>query len=270
VLFAWAFSAAALGAVQPEVGVGLPRDASLHGHLIDDFIREDLLVETPLFIAMCIWLVTVAVLYNSRRGHKAVYDKGSWKHPVAVGICAVAVVILAADDVVSWFESNRLLDNYFWNFTGAEANPKAVRIEVNAHQWAWNARYAGPDGKFNTQDDIITLNDVRVPNDAPVIVELTSVDVIHSLWLPNMRAKQDAVPGMVNRMIFYPKVVGEYDIGCAQHCGVNHYKMKGLLTVLSRHDYDMWAMEASQNTARLWDPDDTIAHWGWDWTWKKD
>ena len=63
-----------------------------------------------------------------------------------------------------------------------------------------------------------------MPNDAPVIIELTSVDVIHELWFPNMRVKQDAVPGMVNRMMFYPKEIGEYDIGCAQHCGVNHYK----------------------------------------------
>jgi cytochrome c oxidase subunit 2 len=267
---AWGFGATALAAVQPEAGIGLPRDASMHGSLIDDFIKEDISVETPLFIAMCIWLLAAAFMYNSKRGHKALYDKGSWKNPIAVGICAFAVLVLGADDVVSWFESNNLLDTYFWNFKDAESNSKTVRIEVNAHQWAWNARYPGPDGKFNTPDDIVTLNDVRVPNDAPVVVELTSVDVIHSFWLPNMRAKEDAVPGMVNRMVFYPKDPGEYDIGCAQHCGVNHYKMKGLLTVLSRNDYELWAKEASQNTSRLWDPDDTIAHWGWDWTWKKD
>jgi cytochrome c oxidase subunit 2 len=268
VALGWA--APALAAVQPEAGIGLPRDASVFGHLIDEFIMEDIMVETPLFVAMCLWLIAAVIFYNASRGHKAMYDHGSWKNPVAVGICAVAVFVLAADDVYSWFKSNNLLDTYFWNFKQAEANAKTVRVEINAHQWAWNFRYPGPDGKFNTPDDIVTLNDLRVPNDAPVVVELTSVDVIHSFWLPNMRAKEDAVPGMVNRMVFYPKDVGEYDIGCAQHCGVNHYKMKGLLTVLSRNDYEMWASEASQNTARMWDPDDSIAHWGWDWTWKKD
>jgi cytochrome c oxidase subunit II len=272
----WAFAtvgsclaAQAVAAVQPEADFGMPRDASVHGKLIDDLIWEGIWVDIPLFIAVCIWLVWVAFAYNSKR-HKASYDHGSFKHPVAMGVCVVAVAILVLDDAYSWFESNRLLDEYFWNFKDAEAKPNAVRIEVNAHQWAWSVRYAGPDGKFNTPDDIITLNDVRVPNDAPVIVELTSVDVIHDFWLPNMRVKEDAVPGMVNRMLFNPKDIGEYDIGCAQHCGVNHYKMKGLLTVLSRKDYELWASEASQNTARLWDPDDTIAHWGWDWTWKKD
>jgi cytochrome c oxidase subunit 2 len=264
----WCVAAEALAAVQPEPGFGLPRDASVYGKHIDDFIWEGIWVDIPLFVGVCIWLLWVAVAYNRR--HKAAYDHGSFKHPVAMGVCVVAVAILVLDDAYSWVESNSLLGEYFWNFKEAESKPNATRIEVNAHQWAWNARYAGPDGKFNTEDDIVTLNDVRVPNDAPVIIELTSVDVIHDLWFPNMRVKQDAVPGMVNRMMFYPKDVGEYDIGCAQHCGVNHYKMKGLLTVLSRKDYAAWADEASQNTARLWDPDDSIAHWGWDWTWKKD
>ncbi len=270
VVFAGSCLAAnAWAAVQPEAGFGLPHDGSVYGKYIDEFIFEGIWVDIPLFVGVCVWLVWVAIAHNSKR-HKAVYDHGSFKHPIAMGVCVVAVAILVIDDFYSWYESNHLINDYFWNYTGAEAKPNAVRIEVNAHQWAWSVRYPGPDGKFNTSDDIVTLNDVRVPNDAPVIFELTSVDVIHSFSMPNMRIKQDAVPGMVNRMLFYPKDVGEYDIGCAQHCGVNHYKMKGLLTVLSRSDFDKWAGEASQNTARQWDPDDTLAHWGWDWTWKKD
>jgi len=60
-----------------------------------------------------------------------------------------------------------------------------------------------------------------------VILELASADVIHSFYLPNLRLKQDAMPGMINRMWFQAKETGEFDIGCAQHCGTNHYKMKG-------------------------------------------
>jgi cytochrome c oxidase subunit 2 len=157
------------------------------------------------------------------------------------------------------------VNQVFWNFPGAEANAAAVRIEVNAHQWAWDARYAGPDGKFNSKDDIVTLNDIRVPVNTPVILELASADVIHSFYLPNLRIKQDAMPGMVNRMWFQAKQVGEYDIGCAQHCGTNHYKMKGTLTVMSKEDYAKWAAEASQNGARAYSEDDSGAHWGWDW-----
>jgi cytochrome c oxidase subunit 2 len=140
-----------------------------------------------------------------------------------------------------------------------------VRIEINAHQWAWSARYAGPDGKFNTADDVVTLNDIRVPEGAPIILELASTDVIHSFYLPNFRTKQDAMPGMVNRLWFEAKETGEFDIGCAQHCGINHYKMKALLTVLPKADYARWLAEASANAARAFDPADTVAQWGWDW-----
>ena len=113
----------------------------------------------------------------------------------------------------------------------------------------------------------MTLNDLRVPEDSPVIVELASTDVIHSFYLPNFRIKQDAMPGMINRLWFRarPGEAGEYEIGCAQHCGVAHYKMRGILTVLSRGDFERWAAEASQSSRRAFDAADARAHWGWAW-----
>jgi cytochrome c oxidase subunit 2 len=70
---------------------------------------------------------------------------------------------------------------------------------------------------------------------------------------------------MINRMWFEAKETGEFDIGCAQHCGTNHYKMKGKLTVMSQEDYKKWAAEASANGARVYSDDDSGAHWGWEW-----
>ncbi len=105
-------------------------------------------------------------------------------------------------------------------------------MEINAHQWAWQVRYAGPDGKFNTPDDVVTLNEVYLPKDAPGLFQVASIDVIHSFNVPNMRMKVDAVPGTINRMWFTPAVPGDYEIGCAQHCGANHYKMQGMLHVV--------------------------------------
>ena len=102
----------------------------------------------------------------------------------------------------------------------------SVRIEVNAHQWAWDVRYAGPTASSTPQDDIVTLNDIRVPVGAPVLFQLASTDVIHSFYLPELPRQADAVPGMINRMWFQAQETGDFDIGCAQHCGVNHYKMK--------------------------------------------
>src|SRR5216684_5344019 len=132
------------------------------------------------------------------------------------------------------------LDKEFWNFDKVAADPRTVRLEINAHQWAWDARYAGPDGKFNTEDDIVTWNDIKVPLGTPIYVQLTATDVIHSFYLPNLRVKMDAVPGQINRMWFQAKELGEYDIGCAQHCGTHHYKMKAQLTVLPVDQYNQW------------------------------
>src|SRR5581483_7940233 len=101
-----------------------------------------------------------------------------------------------------------------------------VRIEVNAHQWAWDVRYTGPDGKFNTADDVTSLNEITVPVDAPVILELASTDVVHSLYIPNLRIKQDVVPGTLTKAWFQATETGQFEIGCAQHCGTHHYKMR--------------------------------------------
>ena len=74
-----------------------------------------------------------------------------------------------------------------------------------------------------------------------------------------------AMPGMINRMWFRAKETGEFDIACAQHCGTNHYKMKGTLTVLSAEEWKTWAADQSAISGRGFDPNDKEAHWGWDW-----
>jgi cytochrome c oxidase subunit 2 len=81
-----------------------------------------------------------------------------------------------------------------------------------------------------------------------------------------MRMKVDAVPGTVTRMWFQPKDLGVFEIACAQHCGANHYKMRGTVTVLPKAEYDRWAQATSVNASRAFDPKDIEAHWGWDWT----
>jgi cytochrome c oxidase subunit 2 len=252
----------ALAAPVPEGGIGLPRDVSKEGHRIDWLIKVTMGFVTILFVIMCVWMVWACLKHD--KDHTAEYDHGDAKHQIRFAAGLSALIFFVVDGNL-WFNSTWDVNQVFWNFDAAEANPGAVRIEVNAHQWAWDARYAGPDGKWNTKDDIVTLNDIRVPVNTPIIMELASADVIHSFYLPNLRIKQDAMPGMINRMWFEAKETGEFDIGCAQHCGTNHYKMKGKLTVMSQEDYKKWAAEASANGARVYSDDDSGAHWGWEW-----
>jgi cytochrome c oxidase subunit 2 len=252
----------AQAAPQPESGWGLPRDISQEGHRIDWLIQITGIFTAILFVIMCVWMVVAVVKHN--KNHEAEYDHGNARHQVRFAAALSALIFFVVDGNL-WVNSTLDVNSVFWNFEKAESTPNAVRIEINAHQWAWDARYAGADGKFNTADDIVTLNDIRIPVNTPVIFQIASTDVIHSFWVPNLRIKQDAMPGMINKMWFVAKETGQVDIACTQHCGTNHYKMKGTLTVLSPEDYAKWAAEGSANGVRGYNPDDKDSHWGWDW-----
>lgn len=256
--------ALALATPTPERGLGMPRDVSEFGHNIDWLIHVTMGFVVLLFVIMCIWLALAVIKHRDGQGHKAEYDHGDAKHQIRFAAGLSAVIFFVVDGNL-WVNSTLDVNKIYWNFDKVEHMQDTLRIEVNGHQWAWAMRYAGPDGKFNTKDDIVTLNDMKVPVDTPVYLQLASSDVIHSFYLPNLRIKQDAMPGMINKMWFQAKVPGEYDIACAQHCGTNHYKMKALLTVLSKEDYAKWAAKASADGVRAFNPEDTDAHWGWDW-----
>jgi cytochrome c oxidase subunit 2 len=244
-----------------ERGYGLPRDVSVDGFRIDELIHFTLAAITVIFVVVAAVLIWTFVKH--RRDRPALYSHGTGRS-IAVVVGGVAVVLLGVDGYL-FVHTLRDMHQYFWNFPRAEAAPDAIRIEVNAHQWSWDARYAGADGKFGTADDVVTTDDVRIPVGVPVIVQLVSTDVIHSMYLPNFRVKQDAVPGAITRMTFQAKVPGEFEIACSQHCGPNHYKMRGVLTVLSREAFHDWFAEAAEDSRRAYDPEDTEAHWAWDW-----
>ncbi len=247
---------------EPEKGgIGMPRDVSVNGWKIDHLIDVTNIFVIVMLAAILTWLLTAVFVWG--KNHKAVYTDGgkkAWVFPVGLALFIFFVV-----DGNLFVNSTMDMHDTFDNFAKVEKDPKTVRIQLNAQQWAWNARYAGPDGQFNTKDDIVTLNDIRVPVNRPVLFQIGSRDVIHSFYLPNLRVKKDAMPGMINRTWFKAKETGQFDIACAQHCGTHHYKMKGELTILPEEEYEVWAAEASADSARRYDPKDERAHWGWEW-----
>jgi len=245
----------------PERGYGLPLDASADGHRIDSLIQFTTIATTVIFVVA--GAVLVYALVRHRRGHPAAYQPGN-KASIGLLVGFVAVVAVAVDGYL-FAHTLADMERVFWNFSAVEKQPDTVRIEVQAHQWAWAARYPGADGRFNTRDDVVTLNDIRVPVDAPVLVQLASVDVIHSFNLPNFRVKRDAVPGEITKLTFQARREGEFEISCAQHCGPNHYKMRGVLTVLAPAQFREWLANAGELARVAYDPEDAEAHWGWGW-----
>ena len=130
--------------------------------------------------------------------------------------------------------------------------PGALEVELTGQQFAWNVRYAGPDGRWGRlvpervsastgnplgldpadpagKDDIVSGPQLYVPAGREVELLIRTQDVTHSFYVRELRLKQDAVPGMVIHMHFNATVPGEYEIACAELCGLGHYKMRGFL-----------------------------------------
>ena len=251
----------AVAAPLPEAGYGLPRDVSRDGHHVDALIHFTMAAATVIFVIVLAAMLWAIVRHG--RSHQAVPEHGS---RATVGLLvATLVVIGVAVDGSMLVKTLIDMNEVFWNFESADRQPGAIRIEINAHQWAWTARYPGPDGIFGTADDVVTTNDIRIPLDRPIVLQLASTDVIHSFYLPNFRVKRDAMPGMVNALWFQAEKTGEYEIGCAQHCGPNHYKMRGVLTVLKPDEYDRWITDMAADARRAYDAGDKEAHWAWEW-----
>ena len=253
-------AATAIAHAQPFLG-GRPIDVSLDGHRSDWLFDVTTISVTVLFVIMVAIILIATTMHRDKPGREAHYDHGIGRSHLLLTAAISSVIFFGVDGVLlaSSFTS---LHEGFWKFP---ASNQAVDIEVEAQQWGWNIRYPGPDGKFNTPDDVIRFNEMAIPVNKPVLVKLKSKDVIHSFYLPNFRTKQDAVPGQITKLWFEAVQTGSFEIGCAQHCGVNHYKMKGQLNVLSPEEFQVWLGQASADSMRRYDANDTEAHWGWDW-----
>jgi cytochrome c oxidase subunit 2 len=147
-----------------------------------------------------------------------------------------------------------------------DASPSALPIEVTGQQFAWNFRYAGPDGVFGRtrpdlvsastgnavgvdpadpagKDDIISPGEIVVPAGRQVDLILKSLDVTHSFFVRELRLKQDAVPGMTIHLHFTANTTGTYEVACAELCGLGHYKMRATMMVVSEADFEKWIQE---------------------------
>lgn len=256
----------------PGSGYLPPRDISTEGARVDALFWSATLFAGVFFALMCLWMLWAVLFHRNREAEYEPSPQGKRGRLLVYGLIFGALVlddghILATvtEDLGIYWGTERFL---------GKQEPDIVRIEVNAHQWAWEARYAGPDGVFATDDDPVVLNDIRVPAGVPVVVQMTSTDVIHSFYLPNLRLKFDAVPGMVNQFWFEVRphtadspTLGSYEIGCAQHCGVNHFQMKGRLIVQTPAEFEDWLARSSRNAQRqtVANANDNGARWGWPW-----
>lgn len=244
--------------MQAKYGWGMPIDISTHGWQIDRLILVVHIFMAVLFIGWLAFLVYTLVRFRRRPGHQAMYHLNHFKAPtyLEVGVALFEVALLVAFSFPIW--------NHYRNEFPDRS--KALIARVVAEQFAWNVHYPGRDGLFgrvdaklmnagnplgldpadpNGRDDVTTINQLHIPVHTPVIVELSSKDVIHSFYLPVMRVKQDTTPGHAISVWFEATQTGEFEIACAQLCGLGHYRMRGFFTVDSKEKFEEWMNEMS-------------------------
>jgi cytochrome c oxidase subunit 2 len=243
------------------VRIEIPSDASVDGHLVDGVISY-LTVATGIAFAALVVVLAITLIRDRARPDRRTgrYVHGNRPRDQLLTF-AVGLTMFGAIDAVLATRAARDLAGRFWRYP--DADPRALRVEVTAQQWAWTFRTAGPDGRFATADDVVTLGELHVPIGRPVYLKLRSKDVVHSLYLPNFRTKLDAIPGSTTKMWLEAAAPGRYEIGCAQHCGVSHYKMRGLLIAETEDDYQAWLGRAETDSRLRNEADPTRE--GWDW-----
>jgi cytochrome c oxidase subunit II len=242
--------------------LGLPVLASEHGKDVDNLIIYVHWLMIALFIGWLAYFAFVLFRFHRSRNPKADYVgvKNHASNYVEGAVALIEGVLLIFVAVPLW---GKAVDKF------PEAKDSTV-VQVVAQQFAWNIRYPGKDGEFGKQemrfvsetnvfgidptdpmgkDDVSgILNEIHVPfaknpdgKTRPVIIYISSKDVIHSFKVIALRITQDAIPGMRIPIWFRPTMEGKFQINCAQLCGNSHYGMKeGVLTVESQAAYDKW------------------------------
>lgn len=125
-------------------------------------------------------------------------------------------------------------------FTPERNPPKdAMVIKTTGRMWSWDFEYA--NGKHSQE--------LVVPFNKPVRLNMTSVDVIHSLYISAFRVKEDLVPGKQTMMWFIPQQMGNYDILCAEYCGLRHSYMESVVRVVSQQEFDAWLAKVEKSTS---------------------
>jgi len=217
-------------ALAPALGYWLPPDISEHGHRIDHLFMFCLYLTGAVFIATEVVLFWFMWRYDGRTNRDPVkFSHGSHNLEIVWTIVPAATLLfIAIYQMDAWADAKIRTPNI------------PATVEVTGRQFEWRIRYPGPDGELATEDDIFGVNELHLPVNEQIVLNLKSMDVLHDFFVPQLRIKQDAVPGNKIPMWFTARETGTYEIVCAELCGWGHYKMKGRLTIESREAFDAW------------------------------
>ena len=217
---------------------------------MDDTIVLTFWIGGGVFIAVCLFMVYCVFKFSYKEGRKVEYKPEDNKLEIILTVVTtLGVAALLAPGLIVW--------NQYIN-----TPPNAINIEVMARQWGWQYRLPGEDEKLGTsntlnindenpfginlddqngRDDILIQSDeLHLKTNRPVKILLRSTDVLHNFYVPQFRAKMDAVPGLITYYWFEPNKEGDYEVLCAEYCGIGHYGMRAKVVVDNEENYEKW------------------------------
>ena len=234
----------------------LPENINDGGYIIDDLFNFIMYLTGAIFIATGIALFWFLWKYDAAKNSNPVkFVHGSHTFEVVWTLLPAATLLFIAIFQMDAWANHKMRRPILGpgpdgiEYT-ADDELKPAMVEVTGRQFEWRIRYAGADGKFDTPDDLHTVNDLHVPVDEDIVIAIKSQDVLHSFFLPNLRLKQDVVPGMKQFVWFHANRTGTFDIVCAELCGWGHYKMRGQISVESREKFDAWFQDEFKEQGR--------------------
>lgn len=209
----------------------LPEGVSTYAKDIDFVFFVIYYVTAFIFILVTVLMVYFLKVYRYKEGEerRALYTHGNTKLELIWTIIPAIV-----------FLSIFFVSKSTWAKIKASTPPPDIQVRLQAKQFGWKFTYPGPDGKFDTADDKSLEGDLHVPVNKVVRLVMRSDDVIHSLFIPSFRLKQDIVPGREIIAWFNATKAGKYEVPCAELCGPGHSGMRGWVTVYPEAEYQAW------------------------------
>jgi cytochrome c oxidase subunit II len=238
----------------------MPPDVSLLGAGIDHQLSETMATSGILFVVAQLVLAFFVWRFADNNDQRKIKIFPGGATPMVIG----AIILVGAEILALTLVGSKIWASIYV----ASADPNSLKIDVQAEQFAYYFRYAGPDGKFGAlhpelidessgnyfgldpandtaaRDDIVAATLV-VPVNTPILLELHAKDVSHAFYAPELRIQQDFVPGLVIPIHFTATRPIKSEIVCTQLCGLGHYNMRAYLEVMSADDFKKWLNEQS-------------------------
>jgi cytochrome c oxidase subunit 2 len=210
----------------------LPKDISTYGKDIDSLFYFIYYITGIVFVLVTVAMIVFLIKYRYQEGRRATYSHGSASLEIIwTVIPGIILILLGLKSQAAWSNIKIVVPE------GDE------QVRVVGKQFQWKMTYPGPDGKFGTADDLQMLDELHMPVNKKVRLIMSSEDVIHSFFLPNLRFKQDVLPGRDILGWLEATETGKFQIPCAELCGIGHSGMLGSVVIHSAQEYDAWVKE---------------------------